>query len=45
VCGIESGEYVATGIRTSRKLDEERGKQVAKVLFINVPEVEIKISH
>jgi hypothetical protein len=26
-------------------LDEERKKQVAKVLFIDVPEVKIEISH
>ena len=26
-------------------MDEERGKQVAKLLFINVPEVKIEIGH
>ena len=40
---IESGKYVATGIGPSRKLDEERRKQVVKLLFIDVPKVEIKI--
>ena len=42
---IESREYIATRIRTSRKLDKERGKQVGKFLFIDVPEVEIEIRH
>jgi hypothetical protein len=40
---IESGEYIATGIGPSRKLDKERGKQVGKILFIDVSEVEIEI--
>jgi hypothetical protein len=42
---IKSGEYIATGIRLSGKLDEERGKQVAEFLFINIPEVKIKVGH
>ena len=45
VCRIESGEYVTTGIGPSRKLDEEGGKQVMDSLFIDVPEVEIKVGH
>ena len=43
MCRIELREYVATKIGPSRKLDEERQKQVVKILFINVPEVKIKI--
>ena len=31
--------------RLRRKLDEEGGKEVATVLFIEVPEIEIEISH
>jgi hypothetical protein len=42
---MESGEYVTTGIGSSRKLNEKRGKQVVKSLFVDVPEVEIKVSH
>jgi hypothetical protein len=42
---IELGEYVTTAVGLNRKLYEERWKQVAKVLFIGVPEVEIKIGH
>jgi hypothetical protein len=42
---IKSGEYVTTGIGASRKLDEQRGKQVVKFLFINIPEIEIKVGH
>jgi hypothetical protein len=42
---IESREYIAAGIGSRRKLDEEGGKQVGKSLFIDVPEVEIKIGH
>jgi hypothetical protein len=44
VCRIESGEYVTIRIGSSKKLDE-RGKQVIKSLFIDVPEVEIKVGH
>jgi hypothetical protein len=43
VCGIELGEFVTTGIRPRRELDEKRGKKVAKVLLINVPEIKIKV--
>jgi hypothetical protein len=42
---IESGEYVATRIGPSRKLSEERGKQIVKFLFADVLEVKIKIGH
>jgi hypothetical protein len=42
---IKAGEDVATRTGLSRKLDEERGKEVATVLFIKVPEVEIKVRH
>jgi len=42
---IELKEYVTTGIGPGRKLYEKRWKQVAKVLFIDVPEVKIKIGH
>ena len=45
VCGIESGEYIAKGIGLSRKLTEERRKQVVKTLFIDVPEIKIKVGH
>ena len=38
-------EDVATRTGLRRKLDEEGGKEVATVLFIKVPEVEIKVSH
>ena len=43
MCRIELGEYIATRIGPSRKLDEERWKQVVKFLLIDVPEVEIKV--
>jgi hypothetical protein len=43
VKGIKSGEYIATGIGPSRELDKEGGKQVGEFLFIDVPEVKIKI--
>jgi hypothetical protein len=42
---MKSGEYVTTGIGARRKLDEQRGKQIVKFLFINVPEIEIEIGH
>jgi hypothetical protein len=42
---IKAGEYVATRIRPGRKLDEERGQQVAASLLIGVFKVEIKIGH
>jgi hypothetical protein len=45
VCRIELRKYVMAGIGWSRKLGEERGKQVVKSLFIDVPEVEIKVGH
>jgi len=45
VCRIESGEDITTRIRSRGELYEERGKQVMKFLFIDVPEVEIKEAH
>ncbi len=45
VCRIELGEDVTTGIRLRGELDEQRGKQVMKHLFIDVPEVEIEVDH
>jgi hypothetical protein len=42
---IESRKDIATGIGASRKLDEERWEQVVKFLFVNVPEVKIKVGH
>jgi len=45
VCGIKTGEDVAIRTGLSRKLDEERGEEVATMLFIKVPEVEIKVRH
>jgi hypothetical protein len=45
VLKIEPGEYVATEVGPRRKLGKERGKQVVEFLFIDVPEVKIKIGH
>jgi len=45
MCRIELGEFVTTGIGPRRDLDEERGKKVAKLLLIDVSEVEIEIGH
>jgi hypothetical protein len=45
VGGMKLGEYATAGIGASRKLDEQRGKQVVEFLFINVPEIEIKMGH
>ena len=45
MCRIELGKFVTTGIGSRGELDEEGGKDVAKVLFVNVPEVEIEIRH
>jgi len=45
VCRIKAGEDVATRMGLSRKLDEERGEEVATVLFVKVPEVEIEVRH
>jgi hypothetical protein len=42
---IKAGEDVATGRGLSRELDEERGEEVATVLFIKVPEIKIKVRH
>ena len=43
MCRMEVGEFVTAGIGPRRELDEERGKNVRKLLFIDVPEIEIKI--
>ena len=40
---IEAGKCIATRIRASRKLNEERRENVAKSLLIGVSEVEIEI--
>ena len=42
---MKVGEDVATRTGLSRKLDEERGEEVASVLFTKVPEIEIEVSH
>jgi hypothetical protein len=43
MCRIELGEFVTTGIGPRRELGEKRGKNVAKFLLIDVPEIEIKV--
>jgi hypothetical protein len=45
VLRIEAEEDVATGTILRRKLDEKGWEEVATVLFIEVPEVEIEIDH
>jgi len=45
ICRIEPGEYVTTGIGPSSELDEKRREQVVKSLFIDIPEVEIKVGN
>jgi hypothetical protein len=45
MCRIELREFVTTGIGARRQLDEERGKEVAEFLLINVPEIKIKVGH
>ena len=45
VCRIKAGEDVATRRGLRRKLDEEGGKEIATILLIKVPEVEIKVRH
>jgi hypothetical protein len=45
MCRIELGEFVTTGIGPRGELNEEGGKNVAKFLLINVPEVEVEIGH
>ena len=45
MCRLEQGEYVTTRVGPSSKLDEKGGKQVVKSLFIDIPEVEIKVGH
>jgi hypothetical protein len=44
VCRVELVKSITTGIGASRKLNEERRKQVLQFLFIDIPEVEIKVS-
>ena len=43
MCSIELGEYIATRIGPSGKLNKERWEKVAALLFIEVPEVKIKV--
>ena len=43
VHSIKPEEDVAARTGLSRKLDEEGGKEVATMLFIKVPEVEVKV--
>ena len=45
VCRIKAGEDIATRLRLCRELDEKGRKEVATVLFLKVPEVEIKVRH
>jgi len=45
VCRIKVGDDVATRTGLTRKLDEEGGEEVATMLLIKVPEVEIKVRH
>ena len=45
VCRIKTGEDVVTRTRLRRKLDEERREEVAAVLFIKAPKVEIEVRH
>src|SRR6266404_220436 len=42
---IKRGKDVATRTRLRRKLDEERWEEIAAVLFIDVPKIEIKVRH
>jgi len=42
---IKRGKDVATRTRLRRKLDEERWEEIAAVLFIDVPKIEIKVCH
>jgi hypothetical protein len=43
MCRIELREFVTTGIGPRRKLDEKGGKEVGKLLLIDVPEIKIKV--
>ena len=45
VSGIKVGEDIATRARLCRELNEEGRKEVATVLFLKVPEVEIKVHY
>jgi hypothetical protein len=42
---MKTGEDVAARTRLRRKLNEERGEEVALVLLIKVPEVEVKVHY
>jgi hypothetical protein len=42
---MKTGEDVATRTRLRRKLNEKRGEEVAPVLLIKVPEVEVKVRY
>ena len=42
MCRTEVGEFVTTGIGLHRELDKERGKDAAKLLLIDVPDIEIE---
>jgi len=39
------GRGITTGIGQSGELDEEGRKEVLEFLFVDIPEVEIEISH
>ena len=43
VRGIKPGEYVATWVRASSELNEERWEQVAASLLIGIPKIAIEI--
>jgi len=42
---VKGRKDVATRTRLRRKLDEERWEEIAAVLFIDVPKIEIKVRH
>ena len=44
MCRVKAGDDVVTGMRLGGKRDE-RGQEVAAVLLIKIPQVEIKIHH
>jgi len=45
MCLVEAEEYVATRIRTSGKLNEKGGEQIAARLLVDISKVEIKVCH
>jgi len=45
VCLVDAVENVTAGTRVSRKLGYEGKQQVVTGLFIEIPEVEVKIGH